>query len=309
MKAEGKLSAEQNSTPLHDEAFASSVDSHGFHHAERPDDDLNGSPEEIKKLEVQNASDEDGFEKVAVPDAEALPDEVTFDDFNKRLDDTVPSPLVKSGDPASTHHVPVDMDVEQAVTPTEQAHPGTMDDSPPTPTGLPRQVGELQLGSPEQTSDEPQSEGKRRVSLLTQQLQQQIQESELNTSSDQTQTSENEEQDVDMLSHPEDKPAPLFSSNASSSQSGDDDESDSPSRSTATLQPNTALPAGANEDGRLWEADLDGSPVVGDLLKIMFVEHQVVPTILVRILRHTFVPNLFLLRFFSAGLFLSLSLE
>jgi SIT4-associating protein SAP185/190 len=33
-----------------------------------------------------------------------------------------------------------------------------------------------------------------------------------------------------------------------------------------------------------YEVDIDGSPVVGDLLKIMFVENRVVPTILVRII-------------------------
>lgn len=32
-----------------------------------------------------------------------------------------------------------------------------------------------------------------------------------------------------------------------------------------------------------YETDFDGSPVVGDLLKMKFVEHKVVPTILVSI--------------------------
>jgi SIT4-associating protein SAP185/190 len=33
-----------------------------------------------------------------------------------------------------------------------------------------------------------------------------------------------------------------------------------------------------------YEIDIDGSPVVGDLLKITFVNNKVVPTILVRVL-------------------------
>jgi hypothetical protein len=31
-----------------------------------------------------------------------------------------------------------------------------------------------------------------------------------------------------------------------------------------------------------YEPDVDGTPVIGDLLKMKFVEHRVVPTILVR---------------------------
>ncbi|GAB7350425.1 hypothetical protein MBLNU459_g1036t1 [Dothideomycetes sp. NU459] len=286
LKAEGKLDAQQSQNLL-DEPFASSVDSHGFHHAERPDDDLSGSPDEIKRLEVQNASDEDGFETVAVPETEALPDEVSFDDFNEKLEETIPSSPTQSRDPSSTHHNPDD----RSETPTREerlsASPPGSNDSPSTPTGIHSRVGGLQIGSPEQASDEPQPEGKRRVSLLTQQLQQQIQESELNEFSDNTQTAEPPVQDVDVMSHPEDKPAPLFSSKTSPSKSQDtssdpsraEEEKDSPSHSTATLQPG-GVHASDSDDRPSWETDLDGSPVVGDLLKIMFVEHQVVPTIL-----------------------------
>ena len=39
------------------------------------------------------------------------------------------------------------------------------------------------------------------------------------------------------------------------------------------------VPSG--HDSLPYEPDEDGSPVVGDLLKIMFVKHRVVPTILV----------------------------
>lgn len=291
LKAEGKLTAEQTPNTLQ-EQFPSSVDSHGFHHAERPEDDLSGSPEEIKRLEVQNASDEDGYEKVAVPETETLPDEPAFDDFNERLDETGLAPLTKSSDPSSIHHVPED--TEGPHTPTEREHPldmsETSPENPTSPMDVEHQVSELHLDSPEQ-ADEPSSEGKRRVSLLTQQLQQQIQESELNDVSDQSRAPETSEQDVDMLpEHSEDKPAPLFASKSSptkhseleSSSSQIEDETDSPSQSTATLQPNHPLPASAADEQHAWEADIDGSPVVGDLLKIMFVEHQVVPTILVR---------------------------
>ncbi|THY35290.1 SAPS-domain-containing protein, partial [Aureobasidium pullulans] len=243
LKLEGRLKGQPIEGSSYDEhePFASSVDSHGFHHAQRPDDDLSGSPEEIKRLEVQNASEEDGFEKVAVSDA---------DEFNEIAGDTTLPPLTKQSDPSSIHHVP---DSEDKSVPTEE-------------------VSQLHIDSPEQEGNEPQSEGKRRVSLLTQQLQQHIQESELNSLSDQPRT---DQEDVDMLSHPEDRPAPLFTSKTSQSATSSNEED--PSHSTATLQPEAHSSEG---DNGLWEADVDGSPVVGDLLKIMFVEHQVVPTIL-----------------------------
>lgn len=247
LKLEGRLKGQPIEGSSYDEhePFASSVDSHGFHHAQRPDDDLSGSPEEIKRLEVQNASEEDGFEKVAVSDA---------DEFNEIAGDTSLPPLTKQNDPSSIHHVP---DSEDKSVPTEG-------------------VSQLHIDSPEQEGNEPQSEGKRRVSLLTQQLQQHIQESELNSLSDQPRT---DQEDVDMLSHPEDRPAPLFTSKTSQSATSSNEED--PSHSTATLQPE---PHSSEGDNGLWEADVDGSPVVGDLLKIMFVEHQVVPTILVSFL-------------------------
>jgi SIT4-associating protein SAP185/190 len=157
---------------------------------------------------------------------------------------------------------------------------------------LTEELSQLEIDSPEQEGDEPQSEGKRRVSLLTQQLQEHIQESELNFSSDQPRTAQ---EDVDM--HPEDRPAPLFASPGKKSQSATSSNEEDPSHSTATLQPDAPTTEG---DNGLWEADVDGSPVVGDLLKIMFVEHQVVPTILVSLLyafklgRHTYVLGLLL---------------
>jgi hypothetical protein len=40
----------------------------------------------------------------------------------------------------------------------------------------------------------------------------------------------------------------------------------------------------SNGERAPYDTELDGSPVVGDLLKIKFVEHQVVPTILVSVL-------------------------
>ena len=92
--------------------------------------------------------------------------------------------------------------------------------------------------------------------------------------------------------HPEDTPAPLFSPNTESSPALTDVES------TEGVQPgNVAMPdfhqaqqtelesSMQQKEAAAFvphiENDLDGQPIVGDYLKIQFVEHKVVPTILV----------------------------
>jgi SIT4-associating protein SAP185/190 len=255
LKLEGRLTGQPTEASSYDdnEPFASSVDSHGFHHAQRPEDDLSGSPEEIKRLEVQNASEEDGFEQVAVSDA---------DEFNEIAAGTELAPLTKQDDSSSVSHM------------SKQPFEGTSDEPMAVFT---EKLNQLRIEKAEHDANESQPEGKRRVSLLTQQLQQHIQESELNSLSDQTEEAPSTDRDdIDMLSHPEDRPAPLFTSKSSQSATTSSDEDQS--HSTATLQPE---PQSSEGDDGQWEADMDGSPVVGDLLKIMFVEHQVVPTILV----------------------------
>lgn len=246
LKAEGKLTIQpaSNASEL-DEPFASSVDSHGFHHAIAPVQDVGASPE---KVEAQNASDEDGYEKVAVPETDALPDEVSFDDLAEKTNDSQ-SP-----------------DDQQDTTSHE-----TTDD-------LTKQIEDLTISGGKQ---DPTEEGKPRVSSLTQQIQEQIRATEKD---DETTAASH---DVNVSDLPaEDKPAPLFASKASPSKdapaepaTSDDDGEEPGNQSTATLQADTTGPP----IDTAFELDLDGSPVVGDLLKMQFVDHQVVPTILVSI--------------------------
>jgi hypothetical protein len=73
----------------------------------------------------------------------------------------------------------------------------------------------------------------------------------------------------------------------------------------SVLENSDTLNVPVEEHDSAYVVDIDGTPVVGDLLKIMFVEHKVVPTILVsfspykdRIVDLTFT-----------GLFLPFSLE
>lgn len=84
---------------------------------------------------------------------------------------------------------------------------------------------------------------------------------------------------------PEDVPAPLFASKEqqmeSASQSAD--QTEGTSAVTEPAQDTEQTDDGGAEDPaeQYVQYDTDGRPVVGDYLKIMFVEHKVVPTILV----------------------------
>ena len=260
LKEDGKLRSvpTQNSFDA-DEPFASSVDSHGFHHAEAPPaDELNESPEKVNRLEVQNASDEDGFEKVGVPDSEDMPDEVTFDVFNEKLEETRDVP---------------EQPATQAQN-TEQSTPALSD-----------QMERLRTSE----SDQPQSEGQPRVSSLTRQIQSQIEDTEQQSTTEDTEMTDNT--NTAAAVHPEDKPAPLFASKASPEKGADpvlgdttpDDEQDTSIMSIATLQPEQGNVPTEFKEQTTYEVDVDGTPVVGDLLKMQFVEYQVVPTILVSI--------------------------
>ena len=97
---------------------------------------------------------------------------------------------------------------------------------------------------------------------------------------------------LNLSPHPEDKPAPLFSK-------GDPNKTPTPQSPSALgvqSDPTKSTIAGQGDNSRnnsfptdesQYEPrallDIDGKPVVGDYLKIQFVESKVVPTILVRL--------------------------
>jgi SIT4-associating protein SAP185/190 len=273
LKAEGKLATPRAPpSPSHDE-FGSSVDSHGFHHAERPDtDELHEAPEEIKKLEVQNASDEDGYEKVAPP-TDDLPEEVSFDEFTEKIDDTGLPALEKSDkrQPESSPAGLSDVDVPRPLSPSkpksppkQQLHfdpPPTRAADSPTTAGVTERIGGLDM-------DED--------TVMTE-----FGEDSLDSYDDDG-PSELEKE----LAKAE-RPAPLFARKEAPASSDVDpvhgakspDEIEEVEKSVATLQgESSTLPNGERQP---YDTEADGSPVVGDLLKIRFVEHHVVPTILV----------------------------
>ena len=96
--------------------------------------------------------------------------------------------------------------------------------------------------------------------------------------------------------HPDDKPAPLFASRTNQVSQSDDSirpvEQDL-EQANSQASPSTAhadegdtmhsVLMSGNEQSFTpqFEYDVDGQPMVGDFLKMMFVEHHVVPTILV----------------------------
>lgn len=93
--------------------------------------------------------------------------------------------------------------------------------------------------------------------------------------------------------HPEDTPAPLFSKKAQAILGNATDPSTVDVGQPEPIQPPLHHePPSLDEDQQHlselddnndlpYTIDVDGKPVVGDLLKMQFVEHHVVPTILV----------------------------
>ncbi|KAH8725086.1 extragenic suppressor of kinetochore protein 1 [Phaeosphaeriaceae sp. PMI808] len=291
LKAEGKLTP---ATTMNLGDVSTSVDSHGFHHARAPSMDF---PTEIKSLQVQNTS-EDDFEKVTAP-------EVTIDplQINKIEAEKIGEPLERSPK-VTPKESPTEKTgggdgefVDEPLTPPKDstapetvATPKLADDAEsPTSAGLSAKVGGLDLdndtvmGERQESSETVPSEPetKDRPSLLTQQLSQ----------SSESKTIEPAEE---LSPHPDDKPAPLFAGKSRESQpeaptvdtgrftaaAPEIDPSDiTPIDDSASVR--SVVFGSIEGDANLgFEIDIDGTAVVGDLLKMTFVDNKVVPTIL-----------------------------
>ena len=263
LKSEGKLATPKAPTsPSQEnshEEFGSSVDSHGFHHAKRPSDDNmsddDEKPEEIRKLEVQNASDEDGFEKVNAPSTDDFPDEVNFD-----------------------------VDEEKTEQPTK--HDSGFTNTSPTKADMPKPLSPLKSNlhfdpPPTRAADSPTTAGViDRIDKLDVDEDTVMTEfGEEKSDSDDDGPSELERELA--RAHPEDKPAPLFARKEPPAPLNIEKEAESKDidASVTTIQGDESVMS--NGERAPYETEADGNPVVGDLLKIQFVEHQVVPTILV----------------------------
>ena len=290
-----------------------------------------GSMEEVRKLEVANLADEDGFEDVGNP--ADLADEVK-DDFDEKL------PLDFETKPEEIHAIRgpsrprIDLDEEFVDEPLNSPRLEALDEreeelleelgpsdaievepdpeaepAPLSPThDLRSQVRGLALDKeiPPPNDDlsgrlEPEHQGPDQASTNppisvseAPPLPQRRQSAEIHPRSD-------FDGIQDFSPHPADKPPPLFADRPEVSASdgfhyhhqGDEHGRDSQETIDTTLgeegdSVRSVLMSG-NEFGFTShiEADIDGQPMVGDYLKIMFVEHKVVPTILVRFVPHS----------------------
>jgi SIT4-associating protein SAP185/190 len=315
LKAEGNLPVSRDGPSMNDLGDDGPLYANGQSQSR----DGSDSPEDIRKLEVQNAGEDDGFEDVTV--SGDLNDEVK-DDFDEK-----PDHESEAQDPTKHFALQSDLDneddfvdealsappiepgsVEKAIGDGIAALPG---DAPaviqplsPTKSDLTANVEALNVDKERpfdavQSSTTPASSKSHLHAELP---------PTTGTLSPST-----------LSPHPEDQPAPLFANRNDQSSSPAKDEDATPEveqegtgeGSQGTLD--TTLPEGmeselmsGNDLGfeSQTETDLDGSPVVGDFLKLMFVEHKVVPTILVSLLISQNSPRLML-----EGFLLSIPLE
>jgi SIT4-associating protein SAP185/190 len=249
-----------------------------------------GSPDGTRKLEVQNASDDDGFEEVT--HAADLGDDAK-DDFDERPgeDDFPPtvSPLLSQIDEQF-------VDEPLSSPRLHTSEPSTMDDPemavlPLSPTKLSHEVESLGIKDEDttMTTPPPSSEVEDTTStpkpvVISKDVssekkpivpEEQKPVEETSTAGPSESVIPATPVTLDSLARPEDTPAPLFAKKT-------DIEEEVPPH----------VPEVENEDTTMHEAGesiiMSGDhqrsiapPVVGDFLKMQFVEHKVVPTILV----------------------------
>lgn len=261
LKAEGKLQPAKDPSSDDVDAFGTSVDSSGFHHARAPSLSSD-SPEEIKRLEVSNTG-EDEFEKVSA--SEALVDEMKDelleekDAFGETLER---SPKQSPRMIASEKPDDADLVVAPLSPKKSAAHGRTrstdnvraeaqakVNADSPTSAGVTGLLSSVDLDKDTEMQDSPSTAERGRLSP-----------------------------------HAEDKPAPLFSGKRPDSPSKPEAQGSIKTEpvQVSEQQLSDQPPSDNGEiSDAAFEVDTDGSPVVGDVLKMNFVEHHVVPTILV----------------------------
>ncbi|CAG8017319.1 unnamed protein product [Penicillium olsonii] len=199
-----------------------------------------GSPEDIKITEAPHVGEEEGFEDVGA--SGVLADE-------QAGGDKIPSAISQPSEtitelPSTTATEPKPED--QSNVPQTSEEPNT----PSSPSiGLPDQVDSMKLGN------EPPSES-------------QVEE-----------TSKEEPK----ASAPGDVPAPLFSNDTATdkSEAAVGQPAEEPAAEEQTEEASVMNDGGDEDSAEQYiQLDTNGQPVVGDYLKIQFVENKVVPTIL-----------------------------
>jgi len=259
---------------------------------------VGGSPDESKKLEIANASEDDGFEDVG--SSSLLSDEVR-DDFDEKdapersaqttnnsftqiqdrprldlSDEFVDEPLASPKVESTTEKESTDSTIQAPES-------RTPDPSSPTSSGLTEKVRRVSIEDATMTSPPNKATEEKEVHSLGE-------DPSSSTPDHPTSTPA-----IILSPHPEDKPAPLFASqSAPSNEPLSPKTPPRPKRTDENLESEQAEPADMSQsiimtgEEQLFEphieTDVDGQPVVGDYLKVMFVENKVVPTILVSLL-------------------------
>ncbi|KAL1965035.1 hypothetical protein VTN77DRAFT_6095 [Rasamsonia byssochlamydoides] len=248
-------------------------DESGIDYSDPAVDFTNGSaldsPRDQRVLEVTNAGEDDGFEDVG--SSGVLVDGIRDDEKAEETKETGTEPQNVSS-PTSQHDTNNDL-VEPLATPEGSApsQPQSADPVSPTACGLTDRVSEIKIDAEEAPPHESQPEPQESA----------------DSQPDGSTTGQQQSSDLDhiTLSHPEDTPASQTQSDPQTSTASDPANlppSEVPQPSEQGL-PESVAPGIARPDDEFApqiQYDLNGQPVVGDYLKIMFVENKVVPTIL-----------------------------
>lgn len=237
-----------------------------------------GFPEDSKALEVTNASEEDGFEEVSssgvlvegtkdIEEQEGRVEEAKAEEApvsasktreTKTGDDLVEEPLAEPEHGSDSK----EETTERSTSP--EVEPQLSDALSPT-TSLVDKFGKIKLDdehAPSESTSEPQEPPA---------------------------LPPREQDDSSPISpHPGDTPTPLVTKPQAESSASDASTAAPNASSTPEPVPGDEPVTDSNPQSRTDELtrqciqlDTNGEPVIGDYLKIMFVEHRVVPTILV----------------------------
>lgn len=222
-----------------------------------------GSPEDPKPLEVTNTGEEDSFEDVSSSGI--------LVDREKELENKEggQEPVAEK---ASAQNALTEERKEKSDGNTTSAGTSAQPSGPlsPSTSGLTDKISDIKLGSDRGTSEaHSQSPADTKSDQPT-------------SSQSNQETAMSPETSAPMSSYPEDVPAPLFASKQHSEASSDTGQAGEAQAGGGGTETPPEQPHGQEEQTNPYiQLDTNGQPVVGDYLKIMFVQNQVVPTILV----------------------------
>lgn len=253
-------------------------------------------PSDSRKLEMADSTNEDGFEDVGT--SGDLADEM-HEDFEPEKDPT------KSASPLRPSRSRLSLDDEFFDEPLHSSpRPNTHDSNTSgvnesrhtidsTQSSLTSEVDKLKLSEGEKIENHQKSSPRTSitddlVAKIEAQLSPTKEEHDISRSANQepslavNHVSPSIQSPGNMSPHSEDTPAPLFSPERDRSQHGEQSNNE---EATPRQSKDQINPTWSNQANDEWaphiENDIDGRPIVGDFLKMQFVEHRVVPTILV----------------------------